>query len=89
MAPASFGTSSNYFNNILAKKRFNMGLTKSKQDELETYLSAESDPSADDPILWWQQHTKTYPCLSRMAIDFLTIPGMYSFYFCYFVANSP
>jgi len=45
------------------------------QDELETYLSADHDHKVDNVIQWWIDHKHTYPRLSRMARDYLTIPG--------------
>ncbi len=46
------------------------------QDELECYLNTDPDYDADDPIQWWQEHEHIYPWLARMALDFLTIPGI-------------
>jgi hypothetical protein len=28
-----------------------------------------------DVLLWWHEHHSMYPRLSRMAMDYLTIPG--------------
>ncbi|KIK33085.1 hypothetical protein CY34DRAFT_100246 [Suillus luteus UH-Slu-Lm8-n1] len=28
-----------------------------------------------NPIAWWQERCKSFPCLSHMAIDYLTIPA--------------
>jgi hypothetical protein len=43
-------------------------------DELEQYLH---DPTKkpDNVIAWWIAKASIYPCLSRMALDFLTIPA--------------
>lgn len=46
----------------------------SETDELERYLAADLE-RVDDAIEWWQDRQKKYPRLSRMALDFLTIPG--------------
>ena len=46
----------------------------STRDELDSYL-ATGPVSVDDPIAWWRDHEDLYPRLSRMAIDYLTIPG--------------
>lgn len=27
------------------------------------------------PIVWWYEHSGTYPCLSCMALNYLTIPS--------------
>ena len=45
-------------------------------DELVTFLS--TDPEfVDDVIAWWYEKRMTYPCLSRMALDYLTLPGKF------------
>ena len=31
---------------------------------------------ADNPIKWWHKHHAVYPNLSRMALDYLTIPAI-------------
>ena len=47
------------------------------RDELRQYLS--TDPKfVDDVLAWWFEKRTTYPCLSRMALDYLTIPGEYN-----------
>lgn len=51
---------------------------KTSGEELENYLNADIEDIAD-PIAWWHGHRKTYPHLSRMALDYLTIPGMFCF----------
>lgn len=43
-------------------------------DELARYLSTDVE-AVDDPIQWWTDRRAQYPNLSRMAIDFLTLPG--------------
>jgi hypothetical protein len=46
------------------------------RDELERYL--DSDPEhVTDVLLWWIERKHMYPTLSCMALDYLTIPGMY------------
>jgi hypothetical protein len=44
-------------------------------NELTAYLNADTE-NVTDVIAWWNGHRKTYPRLSRMALDYLTIPGM-------------
>ena len=44
-------------------------------DELERYLSSGRIKGVTDPIKWWHENQGSYPRLSRMAKDFLTIPG--------------
>jgi hypothetical protein len=45
-------------------------------NELDAYLNTDIE-NVVDVIAWWHGHRKTYPCLSRMALDYLTIPGMF------------
>lgn len=46
-------------------------------DELKRYLAADVE-RVEHPIQWWQDRRTKYPRLSRMAIDYLTIPGAYA-----------
>lgn len=43
--------------------------------ELDHYLSSEIE-HISDPLAWWHEHWNAYPRLSRMALDYLTIPAM-------------
>lgn len=45
-------------------------------NELDQYLKSDLE-DVTDVIAWWHAHHKTYPKLSRMALDYLTIPGMW------------
>jgi hypothetical protein len=44
------------------------------QDELTRYLSTDPE-HVDDVLLWWFERRASFPGLSRMALDYLTIPG--------------
>ena len=44
------------------------------RDEYERYLSTDPE-MVDDVLLWWSERRAMYPRLSRMALDYLTIPG--------------
>ena len=44
------------------------------QDELLQYLSTPTE-TVGDVIQWWMNHRVSYPRLSRMALDYLLIPG--------------
>ena len=44
-------------------------------DELNRYLSTDPEP-VPDMIVWWHSHQAMFPSLSRMALDYLSIPGM-------------
>lgn len=65
----------NIFNNLptLVKK----GLLK---DELDSYLAMEVEEfqTNEDMIKWWHDHWSTYLHLSRMVLDYLTIPGKHN-----------
>ena len=43
-------------------------------DKLEKYLAAPPE-KADNPFSWWVKNRHPYPRLSRMALDYLSIPG--------------
>jgi hypothetical protein len=45
--------------------------------ELDRYLSTDPEHVAD-ALAWWYEHKHIYPHLHRMALDYLSIPGMYS-----------
>ena len=44
-------------------------------DELTQYLAVPTKV-ASDPLLWWIERQAVYPCLSRMARNYLCIPGI-------------
>ncbi len=69
-ATAHLSKSDNIFDNMAA-----LAAPESTElcDELDHYLS--SDPEhVVDAVCWWHDHRVEYPCLSRMAIDYLVIP---------------
>ena len=47
--------------------------------ELDHYLKSARVKNVKDPLKWWFENCGTYPRLSRMAMDFLTIPGEFFF----------
>lgn len=53
------------------------GTLNQDQDELDRYLKTDVDCEVGDPLLWWVEHKHVYPRLSRMALDFLTVPGKF------------
>ena len=65
------GASMNIFDHLPA-----LAAPKSTElrDELERYLSTDPEFVAD-VLLWWTERKSTYPRLSRMALDYLSIPG--------------
>ncbi|KAF5309387.1 hypothetical protein D9619_012291 [Psilocybe cf. subviscida] len=48
-------------------------LTSEAGDEIERYLLAGCE-DVKDGLMWWYEHRHTYPRLSRMARDYLSIP---------------
>jgi hAT family C-terminal dimerisation region len=44
-------------------------------DEYQAYISSPAVPT-NDAIGWWRDHQTTYPKLSQMAFDLLSIPAM-------------
>jgi hypothetical protein len=48
-------------------------------DELTQYLATPVE-ATKDPLTWWVKKQATYPCLSRMARNYLSIPGLSFFY---------
>ncbi len=43
-------------------------------DELEHYLATDIE-NVKHPLMWWYERRDRFPCLSRMARDYLSIPG--------------
>lgn len=46
------------------------------RDELDRYLSTDPE-HVSDALAWWYEHKHVYPRLHRMALDYLSIPGMF------------
>lgn len=76
--PESNRASGNVFDNLpcLVKPK-----PKVSHDELDAYLAADVD-DVTDALEWWIQNRTTMPRLSRMAIDYLSIPGKQSMCGC-------
>ena len=49
--------------------------------EIDRYLSSGVE-LVTDPLAWWHAQRGTYPQLSRMALNYLSIPGKFFFEFC-------
>ena len=69
--------SSNVFDNLpcLAKPK-----PKLAHDELDAYLATNIE-DVTDALEWWIKNCATFPRLSCMAIDYLSIPGKSSTHF--------
>ena len=48
--------------------------TTTVADEITLYLSTGPEP-VKDVLPWWYEKRTVYPMLSRMALDYLSIPG--------------
>ena len=46
-------------------------------------MTGMEDVTPGDGLKWWHERHATYPHLSRMALDYLTIPGMFTI--CLFI----
>jgi hypothetical protein len=46
-------------------------------DELDHYFITDPE-QVTDVLMWWHECHASFPCLSRMALNYLSIPGMYS-----------
>jgi hypothetical protein len=60
-----------------------------EKDELDRFLGKDM-LKVDNPIKWWLSKSSLYPSLSRMALDYLMIPGKsclflyhYAIHHCY------
>ena len=65
------GNSLNIFDNLSV---FSAPRIKKLCDDLDRYLSTDPEHVVD-VLAWWTERKSTYPCLSRMALDYLSIPG--------------
>lgn len=45
------------------------------RDELDKYFGSDLEIVKGDVLAWWADRREQYPALSRMAIDYLSIPG--------------
>ncbi len=48
--------------------------TTGPDNEIKRYINSPTVVTKD-PIQWWWDHRREYPRLSRMALNYLTIPG--------------
>jgi hypothetical protein len=56
--------------------------TRAYVSELEQYLVSPLEKVVDDDALkWWTTKKDVYPNLHRMALDYLSIPGLSSYHF--------
>ena len=50
------------------------GSSRTRRNKLDEYLQLPVE-NVKDPLKWWVNNRKVYPNLSRMALDYLSIPG--------------
>ena len=67
-------SSDNIFNALPALST----VSKSLLDELTQFWSSPTELTLD-PLRWWADRQVIYPRLSRMARDYLSVPGKFSF----------
>jgi hypothetical protein len=48
--------------------------TSAPPNELDSYLRLPVE-KVKEPLRWWYENRRDYPTLSRMALDYLSIPG--------------
>jgi hypothetical protein len=71
-------TSLNVFDSLPSLSTFKV---KWPADELTRYLNEDIENiNIGDGIKWWQGKRQSYPRLSQMALDYLSIPGKCSFH---------
>lgn len=73
-AQVQTSASNNIFDNLPALQA---PQASDQHDELERYLSTNPE-HVGDVLVWWHEHKHIYPRLYRMALDYLSIPGMFS-----------
>jgi len=58
----------------------NLPAASTSRSELDDYLTTSVE-NVVDPLKWWWEKRRVFPKLSRMALDFLSIPGSVSVIF--------
>jgi hypothetical protein len=53
-------------------------MTSDLSDELERYITADIEDVKVDALKWWYDRRITFPSLSLMARDYLSIPGKFA-----------
>jgi len=46
-----------------------------RESEMRNYLATDTASPGEDILEWWKHHSGTYPCLARIARDYLAIPA--------------
>jgi hypothetical protein len=51
------------------------GLSALRERELHDYLQEPREPIDTNPLVWWNQHTRRYPRIAKLAAEILGIPA--------------
>ncbi len=65
-----FSKANNFFDNLLDI----VTSSQDDHDELDRYLATDVE-DVKDSLMWWYERHATFPCLSHMARDYLSILG--------------
>lgn len=67
----------NYFTNMNFLADDDNDNENTVSSEIDRYLAEplEKQNDVDNLVLWWYNRRSTYPRLSRMAMDYHTVPG--------------
>lgn len=57
-------------------------------DELDHFLASPCESTGGDVLGWWYARRAIYPRLSRMAMDYIVVPGAYLVQFFMFKPNT-
>jgi hypothetical protein len=50
-------------------------MARTTSSELDEFLRLPT-VKTKDPLAWWQNNCRAHPMLHRMALDYLSVPGM-------------
>ena len=75
--------SDNIFNNL---PTISVPAKAELDDELMRYLATPTEKTSN-PLEWWTANKQIYPCLSRMVLSYLSIPGESSINLTCFLFN--
>jgi hypothetical protein len=68
-----FSKANNVFDNLLDV----MTSSQDNHNKLDCYLATDVE-DVKDGLMWWYERHATFPCLSYMAQNYLSIPGKYA-----------
>ena len=72
--PSSVGDKEKPSNDFASFGDLSIKPLEGDMSELDIYLSQPVE-TVPDPLKWWVIHASTFPTLSQMAFDYLSIPG--------------